>query len=160
MHTELDKVFHDENKNSPSDFAFNLLDGKLGNLVGGRELVAQLLPPAAAQQALAQLPGKRQQFGKLETVKKVSHCDFTKIKTCTGHCRIFLHRSPQEGSLGMEVKTLLAFTYSCDLHFRFAFPWYSYSPTLKLRQLDMSRQGMDQGQNLPVYVHWRTGVGV
>ena len=72
MHTELDKVFHDENKNSPSDFAFNLLDGKLGNLVGGRELVAQLLPPAAAQQALAQLPGKRQQFGKLETVINVS----------------------------------------------------------------------------------------
>ena len=101
MHTELDKVFHDENKNSPSDFAFNLLDGKLGNLVGGRELVAQLLPPAAAQQALAQLPGKRQQFGKLETASKVLKRDFTKIKTCTGHCRISLHRSPQEGSLGM-----------------------------------------------------------
>ena len=60
----------------------------------------------------------------------------------------------------VKVKTLLTFTLSCDLHFRFAFPWYSYSPTLKLRQLDMSRQGMDQGQNLPVYVHWRTGVGV
>ena len=74
MHTELDKVFHDENKNSPSDFAFNLLDGKLGNLVGGRELVAQLLPPAAAQQALAQLPGKRQ----LETASKVLKRDFAK----------------------------------------------------------------------------------
>ena len=43
----------------------------------------------------------------------------------------------------MEVKTLLAFTYSCDLHFRFAFPWYSYSPTLKLRQLDISSDDKD-----------------
>ena len=79
----------------------------------------------------------------MATASKVSKSDFTKIKTCTGHCRIFLHRSPQEGSLGMEVKTLLAFTYSCDLHFRFAFPWYSYSPTLKLRQLDISSDDKD-----------------
>ena len=56
MHTELDEILHD--KNSPSNFAFNLLNGELGHLVGRRELVAKLLPPAA-QQALAQLPGTR-----------------------------------------------------------------------------------------------------
>ena len=58
MHTELDMI---KNRTSPSNFAFNLLNGELGNLVGRRELVAQLLPPAA-QKALAQLPEKRQLF--------------------------------------------------------------------------------------------------
>ena len=64
-------------------------------------------------------------------------CFLTNIKTCIGHCRIFLHHSPQEGNLGMKINSLLTFTFG-DLHFRLAFPWYSYSPTLKFRQLDMS----------------------
>ena len=46
-------------ENSPSNLALNLLNWELGDLIGGRQLVAQLLA-SAAQQALAKLPGKKQ----------------------------------------------------------------------------------------------------
>ena len=76
---------------------------------------------------------------------------FRNIKTCISHCQIFLHHSPQEGNLGMKINSLLTFTFG-DLHFRLAFPWYSYSPTLKFRQLDMSsdEEKDKKGQNLPL----------
>ena len=96
--------------------------------------------------------------------KSFERCIFTKIKTCIGHCLIFLHHSPPEGNLGMNIETKLKlkcpklcwyFAYDRsddDLHFRFAFPWYSYSPTLKFRQLDMSsdEEKDKKGQNLPL----------
>ena len=78
------------------------------------------------------------------------------MKTCRDHCQIFVHHSPQEGNLGVEfdtlVESLAADICVCcddDLHFRLAFPWYSYSPTLKFRQLDISSdEEWNKGQNL------------
>ena len=77
-------------------------------------------------------------------------------KTCRDHCQIFLHHSPQEGNLRIEFDTLVEnlaadICVCCDddLHFRLAFPWYSYSPTLKFRQLDISSdEEWNKGQNL------------
>ena len=89
--------------------------------------------------------------------KSFERCIFTKIKTCIGHCLIFLHHSPPEGNLGINIETRLCWYFAYgrsddDLHFRFAFPWYSYSPTLKFRQLDMSsdEEKDKKGQNLPL----------
>ena len=79
-------------------------------------------------------------------------CFLANIKTCKGHCQIFLHHSPQGGNLGMKVSSLeMASTCDDDLHFRFAFPWYSYSPTLKFRQLDMTTG--NEWTPFPSFVH-------